>query len=113
MDARSALNAVKWLHTVVWAFFVLCILGAPLAVASGHLVMATVLVGLVTVEALVLLINRWRCPLTDVAARYTTDRAENFDIHLPLWLAKYNKIIFTPLYLLGAAYTMMGWLTAR
>ena len=55
MDARSALNAVKWLHTVVWAF--------------------------------------WRCPLTDVAARYTTDRAENFDIHLPLWLAKYNKII--------------------
>jgi hypothetical protein len=38
--------------------------------------------------------RRQRLALTNVAARYTNDRRDNFDIVLPLWLARYNKIIF-------------------
>ena len=38
--------------------------------------------------------QRMRCPLTDLAARYTDDRRANFDIYLPLWLAANNKRIF-------------------
>ena len=71
--------------------------------------LAAVLVGFVAIEALVLLLNKWSCPLTGVAARYTERREENFDIYLPRWLAKYNKSIFTPLYLLGAAYSAYAW----
>ena len=33
-----------------------------------------------------LVVNRWRCPLTSAAERYTTDRRANFDIYLPEWL---------------------------
>jgi hypothetical protein len=40
----------------------------------------------------VLWLNGWRCPLTDVAARYTDDRRANFDIYLPEWLARYNEL---------------------
>jgi hypothetical protein len=29
-----------------------------------------------------------RCPLTGIAARYTDDRRDNFDIYLPPWLAR-------------------------
>ena len=50
---------------------------------------------------LVLVFNRWRCPLTDIAAQYTDDRRDNFDIYLPLWLARYNKHIFGWLFVLG------------
>ncbi len=39
------------------------------------------------VEVAVLAFNGMRCPLTDLAARYTDDRRDNFDIYLPLWLA--------------------------
>jgi hypothetical protein len=113
MDDRTALTAVKLLHTIVWAFFVACIVAAPFATALGHLSAALLLVGLVTLEAAVLLLNRWACPLTGVAARYTKDRAENFDIFLPRWLAKYNKQIFTPLYLAGALYTGFAWFAAK
>jgi len=49
----------------------------------------------------VLWLNGWRCPLTDVAARYTDDRRANFDIYLPEWLARYNKQIFGPMYAVG------------
>ena len=109
MNHDTALTAVKAAHTAIWAFFVACIFGAPFAAWLGNFAMAAVLIGFVAVEALVLLVNKWSCPLTGVAARYTERREENFDIYLPLWLAKYNKSVFTPLYLLGAGYTAFAW----
>jgi len=68
--------------------------------------------GLVAVEVGVLLLNGWRCPLTSVAARYTDERSENFDIYLPLWLAKYNKSIFGTLYVAGIAFALVRWARA-
>lgn len=56
-----------------------------------------------------LLVNGWSCPLTAVASRYTERREDNFDIYLPRWLAKHNKIIFTPLFVAGAVYTVFEW----
>lgn len=54
----------------------------------------------IILETLVLLINKWKCPITNVAEKYTDDRRANFDIYLPEWLAKYNKEIFTVLIVL-------------
>lgn len=106
-----ALRAVKLLHTVVWAGFVACILGMPLATAAGRLGLAGILAAVVAGEVLVLAANRWICPLTPVAARYTEDRRPNFDIWLPEWLARYNKEIFGPLYGLGLLYLLGVWLS--
>ena len=69
------------------------------------------LIAIVLVEVLVLVVNRWRCPLTDVAARYTTDRRDNFDIFLPLLLARHNKLIFGSLFVAALAYTLIAWRT--
>lgn len=71
--------------------------------------MAAVLIVVVLVEVIILFINGMRCPLTAVAARYTDDRRDNFDIYLPLWLARYNKSIFGSLYIAGVAYTLARW----
>lgn len=60
-------------------------------------------------ECLILALNRGRCPLTDVAARYTDDRVDNFDIYLPLWLARYNKHIFGLLFAAGEAVVLWNW----
>jgi hypothetical protein len=54
MKHESALIAVKLLHTAIWAFFVACIFGAPLAAAQGRFKLSAVLIALVAVEALVL-----------------------------------------------------------
>jgi hypothetical protein len=109
----DALRRVKLLHTAVWAFFASCVLGIPLAAASGALRLAWILVVIVSVEVVVLLLNGLRCPLTAVAARYTPDRQDNFDIYLPLWLARYNKWIFGAIYLVGVAYTFVLWRAAN
>ncbi len=60
-------------------------------------------------EILVLVFNRWRCPLTAIAARHTSDRRANFDIYLPEWLARHNKGVFGSLFGLGLLYTLARW----
>ena len=111
MTARlNRLHIVKTLHTVIWAFFAGCIIAIPLFAWNRRVGSAFLLIGVVLVEVVVILANAWRCPLTDVAARYTDDRRDNFDIYLPVWLARYNKQIFGTLFLGGVLLTTAVWL---
>ena len=54
---------------------------------------------IIILEGVVLLIFRNSCPLTIVARKYSDSTAENFDIYLPNWLAKYNKLIYTTIFI--------------
>jgi hypothetical protein len=98
------------IHTLAWAVFATCIVLIPFVALQHRLHFATSLIGIVAIECLILAFNAWRCPLTDVAAKYTTDRRPNFDIYLPLWLAKYNKEIFGTWYGVGILVTVIVWL---
>jgi hypothetical protein len=104
--AAGRLRAIKLLHTAVCAVFTSCILALPVLASQGRFGAAAMLAVLVLGEVVVLWLNRWSCPLTAVAARYTEDRRANFDIYLPEWLARYNKQIFGPLYVVGVGYAV-------
>jgi hypothetical protein len=108
-DSARALRAIKLVHTVIWAFFASCIVAIPVLALQDRLTAAAVLSGVVLVECLIILANAWRCPLTGVAARYTDDRRDNFDIYLPEWLARHNKTIFGLLYAGGLLLTLGRW----
>ncbi len=105
-----SLRFVKLLHTVIWAFFVACIVAIPVFTFLARLRLAALFVGIVGVEVAVLLVNRMTCPLTHVAARYTSDRRANFDIYLPEWLARHNKMIFGTLYFAATILLLVRWL---
>ena len=109
MESRLTLHAVKTVHTLVWALFAGSIIAIPVCAALGNLKLAWGLVSFVLLEVAILLANRMRCPLTDVASRFTTDRRDNFDIYLPLWLARHNKVVFGGLYLAGVIHA--AWVT--
>jgi hypothetical protein len=101
--ADGRLRTIKLVHTIVWAGFAGCIAAIPVLTLQGRFRLAAILALIVLGEVIVLAVNRWRCPLTPIAARYTEDRRANFDIYLPEWLARYNKEVFGPLYLAGVA----------
>jgi hypothetical protein len=48
-------------------------------------------------------------PLSSLAGRYTEERADNFDIYLPLWLARRNKTIFGTLFVVGELFVLGQW----
>jgi hypothetical protein len=105
------LRAIKIAHTVVWAFLVAVILAIPVLAWQERFAGVAVLTAIMLVEVAVLVVNGWRCPLTDLAARYTDDRRANFDIYLPLWLATHNKRIFGSLFAMGVVFSI--WKLAR
>lgn len=109
-DAELKLRAIKVIHTVVWAIFASAIVAIPITAWLGAFQSAFILIGIVSAECVVLMLNGMKCPLTSMTARYTENRADNFDIYLPLWLARYNREIFGPLFVAGIVFLVVCWL---
>jgi len=108
----SALRAIKLAHTVAWAFFVAAIVAVPVAAWYNRFGWALVAALVVAGEVAILVLNGMKCPLTPIAARYTSDRRDNFDIYLPLFVARYNKQIFGTLYVAGLVFLFVRWITS-
>ena len=107
--ASARLRNIKVAHTIVWALLAACILAIPAFAWAENYRLVAWLTGIVLLEILVLALNGWQCPLTAVAARYTDDRRDNFDIYLPEWLARNNKHIFGSLFVFGQVFVMLRW----
>ena len=108
----TRLVQIKLLHTAIWWFVAVCIVAIPIVGMRGHYAWAAVLIGLVLVECGVLAANRGSCPLTGMSARHTEQRSANFDIYLPVWLARYNKLIFGTLFVVGGLFVLARWWTS-
>ena len=110
MAKARLLQWIKALHTMIWVIFVASILAIPFISEIGDLRLAAWLSVAVWLEILVLAVNRMRCPLTDLAALYTDERLDNFDIFLPEWLARHNKLIFGSIFAAAELLLLMKWL---
>ncbi len=99
---------IRLVHTIAWAIFAGAILAVPLAIFSCRSTLAMGLSLLVWGEVTVLVANGMRCPLTKIAARYTEDRTSNFDIFLPVWLARWNQLIFGSLFAASQLYLLIS-----
>ena len=109
-DRSTMLRRIRLLHTVIWAVFAASILAIPLATTAGDLRLGLWLSLFVGVEMAVLLVNGMRCPLTDLAGRYAEERPDGFDIFLPAWLARNNKLIFGSLWVVAELFLVGRWL---
>lgn len=95
MSERDKLIAIKLLHTAVWLFMNVVIFYLLYAVIRDRIDRwAWVALAVIGLECLVLLFFRMACPLTLVARRYSDSTKANFDIYLPEWLARHNKLIY-------------------
>jgi len=106
----NALVGSKLLHTAVWAVLTGCILALPITALLHRFDWAIILSAVIVGECGVLAVNKGRCPLTDMAARFTDERTDNFDIYLPKWLARQNKAIFGTLFVVNALFVLWCWL---
>jgi len=57
-------------------------------------------IALFSLEVIVLLFFKNNCPLTIIARKYSDSTKDNFDIYLPNWLARNNKMIYSALLLI-------------
>lgn len=102
MNKTTKLLVIKLVHTIIWAFFVFVIFYILYSGITNCINTFTWIgIGLIIGEGLVLLVFKMFCPLTLVARKYSDSKNDNFDIFLPNWLAKHNKLIFTSIFIVG------------
>ena len=95
MTAAAKLTLIKTIHTAIWIFYNVVIFYLLYAVIAGKIdKWIWIGLGVFLIEAIVLLIFKMKCPLTIIARRYSDSGKDNFDIYIPNWLAKHNKMIY-------------------
>ena len=98
---KEKLIVIRSIHTAIWLFYVF-VFGYILFAGIFNRIDAFlwIAIGLVIFEGIILIINRWKCPLTVIAYKYSNDHKIGFDIFLPRIIAKYNKSFFVIVFLL-------------
>lgn len=96
MQDQTKLTLVKIIHTIIWLFFNIVIFYMLYAVIMNKIDhWLWIGYGLFALEGIILLAFKFFCPLTVMARKYSNSTKANFDIYIPEWLAKYNKLIYT------------------
>jgi hypothetical protein len=97
----NKLPMIKTFHTIIWLFFNTVLFYMAYAVIINRInIFVWLGIGCILIEWLVLLIFKWQCPFTILARKYSSSSKENFDIFLPIWLAKYNKPIYITIFII-------------
>lgn len=108
MTNTQKLRTIKLIHTAIWAFMVAVIFYVLYCGVFDKINIITWLsIGIIILEGLVLLAFRMYCPLTILARKYSDSTKDNFDIYLPNWIARYNKQIFTTIFLIGVVTVIL------
>lgn len=86
---------LKLIHTIIWVFYVFVFIYILYAAIFNKIdLYLYIAIGLEIIEVTILIIFRGKCPLTILGYKYIDNPELGFDIFLPQWLAKYNKLIY-------------------
>lgn len=109
---KTTLTTIKIIHTIIWVFFNVVLFYMAYAVIVNKIdIYVWIGIGLILLEGIVLVSFKKMCPLTIMARKYSESAKDNFDIYLPNWLAKYNKLIYTTFFILiicGVIYRIIN-----
>lgn len=95
----TKLTTIKIIHTAIWLFMNVVIFYLLYAVINNIInKWIWICIGIIVLEGFVLLVFKGVCPCTIMARKYSNSTKDNFDIYLPNWLAKYNKLIYITLF---------------
>ena len=98
----SKLLLIKLAHTAIWCVFAAAILYVLYAGIFDKVnIMVWICIVSVFIEGIVLMIFKGKCPFTIMGYNYAENPQVGFDIFLPAWLAKNNKLIFSTIFFIG------------
>jgi hypothetical protein len=98
---KTNLVIIKIIHTTIWIFFNAVLFYMAYAVIINKIDKFVWMgITLILLEGIILLLFKKMCPLTIMARKYSDSTKDNFDIYLPNWLARYNKLIYTSFFVL-------------
>jgi len=102
MKSKATLIIIKAIHTAIWVFYKVVIFYLLYAVTANKIdKWVWICVSLVFLEIIILMLFKRMCPVTLIARKYSDSSKDNFDIYLPEWLSKNNKLIYSIIFLIA------------
>jgi len=111
-DRARRLAQVKFLHTIIWLVLAAAVVALPVLAWLRLFIWVFGITVLILLECVALIANRGECPLRNIAAKYTDDRRDGFDIYLPGWLARNTMQIFGSVFFVGELIAIWQWLVS-
>lgn len=108
---RNKLFIIKLTHTVIFLFMSACIvyiLYAGITRTYDWYLLAAI--SLVLIEGMVLIINHWQCPLTELARKYGDTRGSVTDMFYPKWFVPHVFRFSTALFVIGLLVLSINYL---
>lgn len=104
---------IKTVHSVLFFLLSACVLYTLYSGVVGRITVATwIAVLFVACEGIVLIITRWKCPLTTLAERLGAPNGAVADLFLPQWFADRLFLICGVTMVFAVALVMFRWLAA-
>lgn len=98
---------IKFIHTVVFVVLSALLAGLLYEVIANRMTAITwIAVTLFLAEGIVLVLNRWRCPLTAIAENLGSSHGQVTDTLLPKWFADHVFQVYSGLFV-GALVFMV------
>lgn len=110
-EDRNKLFIIKLTHTVIFLFMSACvvyILYAGITRTYDWYLLAAI--SLVLIEGMVLIINHWQCPLTELARKYGDTRGSATDMFYPKWFVPHVFRFSTALFVIGLLVLSINYL---
>jgi hypothetical protein len=98
---NNKIVVVKLVHSVIFFFMVAClcyILYCAITRTYDWTLLVTL--GAICLEGLVLLLNRGKCPFTDLAEKYGAADGAVTDLFLPMWCARHTFRVSTTIFII-------------
>jgi len=102
---------IKSIHTVIFLLMSSCILYILLSGIIGNYHWTVFLaIGAVFAEGLVLILNHWECPLTNLARKYGDEKGSVTDMFYPSWFVPHVFRFSTVLFAIGLVLLAVNYL---
>ncbi len=101
---------IKFIHSILFFLIGICTIYVFFAALLDNVTGLTWLAfGIAVGELLALVLNNWRCPLTDLAERMGAEVGSVADLFLPKWLSDHLFTIFSIVF--AATCLLLLWRT--
>jgi len=113
-SARQKLFLIKAIHTALFIFFSACLAYVYYSgITRTYDWILFLAIGSILIEGLVLILNKWQCPLTNLAREYGDEHGRVTDMFFPAWFVPHVFRSCSVLLIIGVAVLVVNYLIGR
>ena len=107
----NRLSLIKSIHAILFILMSFCIVYIfYCGITKTYNLILFIAIGSILVEGLVLLLNNWQCPLTNLAREYGDETGRVTDMFFPAWFVPHVFQSCTALFIIGVVLLVIRYM---